>query len=340
MLRPTFTLAACSLLLLPVPLLAQGKGSAAGPVAAEVYVVKATPMAMTVNTVGTLRANEAVDIVPELTKRLVRIQVEEGAQVAKDEVLFLLDDADLNAEIVEIEARLKLAQANEARTGNLLPQKAISRQEYDLAKSELDVFKAQKATKEVELAKTRIRAPFSGKTGVRRVSEGALVAPSTVLMTLQDLSRIKVDFPLPERYASEVKTGQRFTFTVAGNATIFEGQVQVIEPAVEAATRSLQVRGICDSPKGLLPGGFAEVSLQLDTVENGFAIPSEAVVPSARGQGVYVAKDGKAEFRDIDIGIRTAGQVQVLRGLSAGDQLLTTNLLRLRPGVEVKPVEP
>ncbi len=337
---PFQTLLACSLVLIPLSLHAQGRGGAAGPVAAEVFVVKSTPMAMSVNTVGTLRANESVDIVPELTKRLAKIQVEEGAQVEKDEILFVLDDADLNAEIAEIEARLKLAQANEARTGNLLPQKAISRQEYDLAKSELDIFKAQKVTKEVELAKTRIRAPFAGKTGVRRVSEGALLTPDTVLMTLQDLSRIKVDFPLPERYASEVKPGQKFTFTVAGNATVFEGRVQVIEPAVEANTRSLQVRGICDSPKGLVPGGFAEVKLELDTMENGYAIPSEAVVPSARGQGVYVAKDGKAEFRDIEIGIRTAGQVQVLRGLAEGDRLLVTNLLRLRPGVEVKPANP
>ena len=338
--HPISTLLACSLVLVPPSLFAQGKGGPGAPVAAEVYAVKATPMAMTVNTVGTLRANESVDIVAELTKRLVRIQVEEGAQVAKDEILFVLDDADLNAEIGEIDARLKLAQTNESRTGTLLPQKAISRQAYDLAKSELDVLKAQKATKEVELSKTRIHAPFSGITGVRRVSEGALVTPTTILMTLSDLSRIKVDFPLPERYASEVKTGQKFTFTVAGNATIFEGHVQVIEPAIEATTRSLQVRGICDSPKGLVPGGFAEVSLQLDAVENGFPIPSQAVVPSARGQGVYVAKDGKAEFRDIEIGIRTAGQVQVLRGLNEGDQLLTTNILRLRPGVEVKPVEP
>ncbi|WP_081886008.1 efflux RND transporter periplasmic adaptor subunit [Haloferula sp. BvORR071] len=337
--QPLSTLFACVLLLAPPALLAQGKAPAVA-VAAESFTVKQTPMATTVNTVGTLRANEAVDIVAELTKRLVKIEVEEGAQVAKGDVLFVLDDADLTAEITEIDAKLKLAQANESRTGTLLPEKAISRQAYDLAKSELDIFKAQKATKEVELAKTKIRAPFAGKTGIRHVSEGALLNPATVLMTLQDLSRIKVDFPLPERYAAEVKVGQKFSFTVAGNAERFEGHVQVIEPAMEATTRSLQVRGICDQPKGLFPGGFAEVTLNLDTLENGFAIPSEAVVPSSRGQGVYVVKDGKAEFRDIQIGIRSSGQVQVLRGLAEGDQVLTTNLLRLRPGVEVKTVAP
>lgn len=337
--QPITRLLACSLLLAPAALFAQGRDPAA-PVAAEVFHVLETPMANTVKTVGTLRANESVDIVPELTKRLAKVEVQEGAQVAKGDVLFVLDDSDIAAELAEIDARLKLAEANKSRTDSLLPQRAISRQTYDLALAEYDIFKAQKDTKQVELSKTRILAPFAGRTGVRRVSEGALVKPETVLMTLQDLSRIKVDFPLPERYAAEVKTGQKFTFTVAGNAKVFEGKVQVIEPAVEATTRSLQVRGICDSPEGLLPGGFAEVTLQLDTMENGFAIPSQAVVPSAKGQGVYVLKDGKAEFRDIEIGIRTSGQVQVLRGLAEGDQLLTTNLLRLRPGVPVQAVQP
>ncbi|HEY1122332.1 MAG TPA: efflux RND transporter periplasmic adaptor subunit [Haloferula sp.] len=331
-----------SLLLAPASLLAQGaqgKGPAA-PVAAEVFRVVETPMPNTVKTVGTLRANESVDIVPELTKRLAKIEVHEGAQVAKGDVLFVLDDSDIAAELAEIDARLKLAEANKSRTDSLLPQKAISQQAFDLATAEFDIFKAQKDTKQVELSKTKILAPFAGRTGIRHVSEGALVKPETVLMTLQDLSRIKVDFPLPERYAAEVKEGQKFTFTVAGNAKVFEGSVQVIEPVVLAATRSLQVRGICESPAGLVAGGFAEVSLQLDTVENGFAIPSQAVVPSAKGQGVFVMKDGKAEFRDIEIGIRTSGQVQVLRGLHEGDELITTNLLRLRPGVPVQAVQP
>ena len=106
------------------------------------------------------------------------------------------------------------------------------------------------------------------------------------------------------------------------------------------ATRSLRVRGICSNPKGLLPGGFAEVTLQLDTVENGFAVPTQAVVPSARGHGVFVLRDGKAAFQVVEIGMRTADQVQILRGLNEGDPVLTTNILRLRPGVAVKPVAP
>lgn len=328
---------ACGLLAATPRLQAQGP---AGPVGAEVFTVKATPMENTVSTVGTLRANEAVDIVPELTKRLARVEVAEGAAVEKDQILFILDDADLKAELAEIEAKLNLAEANRIRTETLLPERAISRQEFDLARAEVEIFKAQKVTKEVELAKTRIRAPFAGRTGIRQVSEGALLKPETVLTNLQDLSRIKVDFPLPERYAGEVRTGQKFSFTVAGNANVFEGEIAVVEPSADAATRSLRIRGICADPKGLLPGGFAEVTLRLDSAGNGFAIPSQAVVPSARGHGVYLLRDGKAAFQEVEIGMRTDTQVQVLRGLNEGDQLLTTNLLRLRPGVPVKPVAP
>lgn len=335
--RPIALLLACSLVLAPAGLRGQDPGA---PVAAEVFVVKPTPLEETVETIGTLRANEAVEMVPELTRRLVRIEMEEGAAVAKNDVLFVLDDADLVAAIAEIEARVKLAEANAARAEALLPERAISRQEYDLAVAEVGIIRSQLATKRVELAKTRIRAPFAGRLGTRQVSEGALVDPDTVLATLQDTSRVKVDFPLPERYANEVRPGQHFRFTVAGNEHVFEGTVAVIEPAADAATRSLRVRGICDEPKGLLPGGFAEVTLRLGTIANGFAIPSQAVVPSPRGHGVYLARDGKAEFRDIEIGIRGAAQVQVLRGLQEGDQVLTTNLLRLRPGVPVQAVGP
>lgn len=312
-------------------------GGGAAPLKAEVYQVRSAPFAQTLPTVGTLRANEAVTLVPEIARRLVKIHVQEGSEVDAGELLFKLDDSDLTAELAEIEARLKLAAINKARVDNLRASKAISQQEFDSATTEFNLFTAQKNTKTVQLAKTEIRAPFAGRVGIRMVSEGALVSPATPLITLQDVSRIKVDFPLPERYAGEVRTGQRFTFTVAGNGRVFAGVVTVIEPEIDAATRSLMVRGLCDSPQGLLPGGFAEVTLTLERLANGFMVPSQAIVPSPRGEGVYLIADGKAKLQPVEIGIRTADQVQILRGLSDGDTVVTTNLLRLRPGMPVIP---
>lgn len=316
---------------------AQGqKGKApSGPLPSELYTVKSEPFAQTLSTVGTLRANESVTLVSELSRRLVKIEVKEGSEVAKGDLLFKLDDSDLVAELGEIEARLKLADTNKKRVDHLLPSKAISQQEYDISTADLSVLEAQRNTQAVQISKTEIRAPFAGRVGVRQVSEGAFVSPATPLVTLQDVSRIKVDFPLPERYSTDVEQGQKFNFTVAGTGQVFEGVVTVIEPAIEATTRSLLVRGVCDTPKGLLPGGFAEVTLTLDGETNGFMVPSQAIIPSQRGQGVYVIADGKARLVPVGIGVRTEDKVQVLRGLNEGDLVATTNLLRMRPGVEV-----
>jgi membrane fusion protein, multidrug efflux system len=310
-----------------------------GPLKAEIHRVKSAPFVQTLSTVGTLRANESVTLVPELSRRLVKIHIEEGSEVKAGDLLFKLDDSDLQAEIGEIESRLKLAGINKERAENLLPKKAISQQEYDIATSEFTLLEAQKNTQVVQIQKTEIRAPFSGRVGVRQVSEGAYVSPTTPLIALQDVSRIKVDFPLPERYSGEVRNGQHFSFTVAGNGNIFEGVVTVLEPAIDAATRSLLVRGLCTSPKGLLPGGFAEVTLALETLQNGFMVPSQAIVPSPRGQGVYLLEQGKARMQTVEIGIRTDDQVQILRGVKEGDVVATTNLLRIRPGIEVVPIE-
>lgn len=321
------------------PLLVTGvfaqNGPKTGPLVAELYAVKSAPFAQTLSTVGTLRANESVTLVPELSRRLVKIHVQEGSDVAAGDLLFKLDDSDLVAELGEIKARLKLADTNKKRVDNLLPSKAISQQEFDISTAELHILEAQQHTQEVQISKTEIRAPFAARVGIRQVSEGAFVSPTTPLVTLQDVSRIKVDFPLPERYSAEVKIGQKFTFTVAGNGKIFDGAVTVLEPAIDVATRSLLVRGLCTAPQGLLPGGFAEVKLTLDGIANGFMVPSQALVPSPRGQGIYVIENGKAKLQQVEIGIRTDDQVQVLRGLNEGDVIATTNLLRIRPGLEV-----
>ena len=327
------------LLPLFVAIAAAQSGPKAAPLVAEIYVVERAPFAQKLTTVGTLRANESVALVAELSRRLVKIHVKEGSEVATDELLFKLDDSDLVAELGEIDARMKLAVTNKKRVEDLLPSKAVSVQELDNSVAALNVLQAQRATQSVQISKTEIRAPFAGRIGIRQVSEGAFVTPTTPLITLQDVSRIKVDFPLPERYSGEVKSGQKFTFTVAGNGQVFEGVVTVLEPAIDAATRSLLVRGLCSAPHGLLPGGFAEVTLTLDGLANGFMVPSQAIVPSPRGQGIYLIEGGKAKLQPVEIGIRTDEQVQILRGLHEGDQVAITNLLRLRPGLEVTAAE-
>jgi membrane fusion protein (multidrug efflux system) len=150
-----------------------------------------------------------------------------------------------------------------------------------------------------------------------------------------DLSQIKIDFTLPERYAADVREGQSFSFTVAGQGKKREGKITVIEPAIDPQTRSLVLRGVCADADGLRPGSFADVTLTLTDAQPTLMVPSTAIIPSPRGHGVYVIDAGKAKFQEVIIGTRTENQVQILSGLTEGNRVATTNLNRIRPGVEV-----
>lgn len=301
----------------------------------EAFRATAKAFEETIKSVGTLRANESVTLVAETSLRLTKICFVEGAEVQTGELLFQLDDAQLQSELKEIEARLALATANRRRAEELLPSKAVSQLDADLAAAEAQSWEAQRQTKLVQLARTKIVAPFSGKVGTRKVSEGAFLTPAVPLVDLQDLSQIKIDFTLPERYAFAVREKQPFSFTVAGQGEVRHGEIAVIEPAIDPQTRSLVIRGLCTKPEGLRPGGFVDVTLTLGGNQKSLMVPSPAIVPSPRGHGVYVIDSGKARFQEVTIGTRTEASVQILRGLAEGDVIATTNLNRIRPGVEV-----
>jgi membrane fusion protein, multidrug efflux system len=326
----------------PVPS-ASPVGGAAEPLRSVGVVVAPASMQETARSVGTLVANESVDIVPELSRRLVRVLVTEGAFVEKGALLFALDDAAVRAELAELEAGRVLAARTAERQRQLVDRerKALSAQAIDQGRAELDAIEARIEALKVTLAQTQLRAPFAGRVGIRRVSEGAWVTPETILTTLQDTSRIKIDFTLPEQYAPSIRVGQPFEFTVAGQPETFQAKVTVIEPRIDSATRSLLVRGETPNETGaLLPGGFATVEVPLEASVTGVSVPAEALVPSIDGHGVYVFQVGRAELRPVEIGRRTATTVQVVRGLEAGETVLTTNLLRLAPGIAVELAEP
>jgi membrane fusion protein (multidrug efflux system) len=317
-------------------------GAEPPPLRAELYVVAPSRVRDVVRTGGSLAANESVDVVPELSRRLVAAPVAEGTSVEKGALLFKLDDADLRAQLAELEARRRLAARTEGRQRKLLEydRKALSQQAYDQAVSELEAVEAEIAALRVTLAKTEIRAPFPARVGLRRASEGAWVTPETKLTTLQDTSRIKVDFTLPERHAGAVSVGQPFRFRIAGRGDSLEGRVLAIEPAIDAGTRSLLVRGVYENPDGaLMPGAFATVELPVEQADAGILVPAEAIVPSVSGHAVYVLRDGRAELQPVEIGLRTPDSVQVLQGLAVGDTVVTSNLLRLRPGARVERAE-
>ncbi|QMW02008.1 efflux RND transporter periplasmic adaptor subunit [Spirosoma foliorum] len=305
-------------------------------VATDVFVVKRETITDELQTTGTIAANQEVDLVSEVARKLVRAYVREGNYVGQGTLLFKLDDADLLAKKQKIALQEKLAKLDEKRFRELLATEAVNQQEYDKILTNLNVLQAELAMVDVDLAKTEIRAPFSGRLGLKRVDIGAYVTPATVLSSFDDLSRVEINFTIPEKYASDVRAGQAIHFTTENSSQQFVGNVTATEPKLEANTRSLLVKAVSDNKSGkLVPGSSAKIAFALHVAQDGIQIPTEALIPTAKGYSLFRLNQGKAERRDVKTGSRTKGTVQILSGLSIGDTVLTTNLLRLDTGVPV-----
>lgn len=300
------------------------------------YVVGHVELADRVLATGTLRANEEVNLASESSGKIIQILFTEGRRVSRGDLLLKINDDELLAQRERTQFRLKLAEQQVARQEALLEKGGVSKEEYDQTLNELNVLRAELNLNEAQLAKTELRAPFDGLLGLRHVSEGAYLSPQTPIATLQDISPIKIDFSLPEKYVGIVREGSSIQFRVSGSDQRYSGQVYAIEPRIEENTRTLQIRATSPNRDGsLFPGAFAEVELVLNQYEDALAVPAIALVSELRGRKVYVSSNGIVEERIVDTGIRTDSTVQILNGVAIGDTVLTSGLQLVRPGMPV-----
>lgn len=307
------------------------------PVAVNVHEVTPSQLRITAPATGTVLARESVELVSELSRRLRRVHMVEGASVKKGALLFELDASDLHAARARLRVQHRLAKLTFERQEKLLAEGVSSQEQYEQARSRKDELEAEMRSISVDVSKTRIVAPFAGTLGLRNVSEGAWVTPATKLATLQDTSTLKLDFTLPERFASAVRAEAEFTFRVAGSGQDHKGRIVAVEPAMQATTRSVLVRGVIDEPAGLAPGAFANVTVPLST-EDALLVPSIALIPAIKGHTVFVEQGGVAKSVLVTLGARSEDRVQVTSGLSPKDRVIVSNLLRIRDGARVKPV--
>jgi membrane fusion protein (multidrug efflux system) len=313
----------------------------AKPVRVDVETVKGQRYAETLAATGTLLAQEGVELQAEANGRVVRINFKEGSKVRAGELLVKLNDADLRASLDRALHRQELAAVREKRLLQLVRERIVTQDDYDVARSEMEVQGSEVELIRAQIAKTEIRAPFEGVVGLRHVSEGAFVNAATRVATLQQIDRLKVDFAIPERYAPRIAPGQRVNFRVAGSDRVHVGHVYAIDPRIDSATRTVLIRALCDNPEGhLLPGSFASLELTIADIPDALLIPAEAVVPGVDGKLVYVVQDGVAHRRVVQIGNRTSQAVQVVEGLAAGEQIVVSGLQQMRDGVEVKALAP
>lgn len=306
--------------------------------AVDVFIIKSQVLDNDIKAIGNIRANEEAEIRSEVSRKIRGIYFREGAYVGKGQTLFKLDSDDLTAKLRRQEIEEKLAISKLDREKQLIERGLVSQEDYDISENTLEQIRAEIAITRIDITKTYVRAPFSGIIGLRNVSNGAYVTPQTVLTTMQDVSRVKVDFSIPEKYIYLFQKGQKIKFTVDGLEGDFTGEVYAYEPKVENNTRSLVLRAVCENPgKKLLPGTFANVTFRLSETGNALMVPSQSIVPKLKGQSVFVVKDGKAVSVDVEIGERTENMVQIISGnISAGDTIITTNILRLRNNAPVK----
>jgi membrane fusion protein (multidrug efflux system) len=288
---------------------------------------------------GTLLANEEVELMSEMAGRVTHIGFEEGGTVSAGQVLLRINDDDLQAELRQVEANLQVARDDEQRKEKLLAVSGISREAFDASAAVRIGLEAQADVLKARIAKTVIRAPFSGAIGLRHVSPGGYVAVGQPIAHLRQLSPIKIDFALPERSGRQLKAGAPITFTLEGDPTVHEGTVYAVEPGVDAVNRTVRVRARHPNTDGrLVPGSFARVEVALERIPDALTVPTEALMPDIQGQKVFVLRKGQVTSARVDVGIRLPKAVQVTGGVQAGDSVLVTGLLAVREGMSVRAV--
>jgi membrane fusion protein (multidrug efflux system) len=300
-------------------------------------IAATSPLDADIEVPGTILPNETTEIHPEVSGRVVQLNVREGSFVGKGALLAKLYDGDLQAQLNKLQVQLKIAEQTEDRQAQLLKIQGISQQEYDLSLLQVSNLKADIDIVREAVRKTEIRAPFNGKLGLKNISQGAFVTSATIITTISQVSQLKLQFNVPEKYGSQLKNGQAVTFTIDGSTKTFLANVMAAEVEMDENTRSLAIRALVkNSDPALIPGVFAKVRIVLGKSEDAIMIPTIVVQPLGRKKLVYLYRGGKSVPADITTGVRDSSNVQVLTGIKVGDTVITTGLLFLRPNADVK----
>jgi len=307
-------------------------------VSVVVAAVKEETVEEKISLVGTLTANETVEIKNQAAGVIERIGFNEGQAVKSGQMLFMVDTRKLNATLARTEANLSMAQTTFGRLSSLITAGAISQQEFDQAKSDLDVKKAEVELIKAQLAETVIAASFDGVVGERKVSVGQFVDQGTTLSYLISQDPIKAELRAPERYLGQLKEGQPIQVTVAAYPDeTFDGEVYFIAPQVEEQTRTALIKAKLPNPEGKLRQGmFANLDLIVNARSRALTIPEEALIP--KGDEVYVFAvdaESKAQMKPVKVGIRLAGRAEILEGLSAGENVIVEGYQKVGPGSPV-----
>jgi membrane fusion protein (multidrug efflux system) len=297
------------------------------------YIVKKEILTPKMETNGTLLSWNELQLVPEVAGRIDFLNLREGSRVEKGETLLILFNDDIRAQITKLELQLAIARKNLERLEELFKSNGVSRQEIDNAENQVNNIKSDLKIYQANLRKTTLTAPFAGMAGLTNASVGSYVNPGNPIASLQQISPLKLEFSIPEKYAGMVKTGQSVLFSIENKPDTFKATVYALEPKIDPSSRTLKLRARFENPgEKLMPGLFARVSLNFQKSDDNLMVPSQSIIPETRGKKVLRCRNGIAESVMVETGIRNKDKVQITSGLSEGDTILTSGLMFVKPG--------
>lgn len=301
-------------------------------VSVDVIIASESVIPASVQVNGTVLSGERVDLHTEASGKITYLNIPDGERVVEGTILARINDADLQAELEQLKVDLILAEKTEERYRQLLEAKGIDQATYDAALSNVDNLKARIKVKNAQIDKTVVKAPFTGRLGLRQVSIGAYVTATTVIGTLQS-EDVKVDFAVPEGYASMLVIGNKILLQSGTSGKPLVAIITAIEPQINTLTGNIKVRARLETGK-LNPGSFVKVTV--DESRKGIIVPTHSVIPDAFSNLLIVVKNGKPVFTPVETGIRNASVIEIKNGITAGDTIVVNGVLFVRPGGQVR----
>lgn len=303
----------------------------------EGVIAKVKPVIQTIQVSGTLKPFEETVLMPEVVGRVVNINLPEGHFVKAGTLLVKLFDGDLQAQLDKYQTQLQIASQMLNRQTELLKVSGISQSDYDQTQLQVASIKNDIELTKAQIRKTEVIAPYDGIIGLRNISVGAQVSPSTALAVIREQDKLKLDFSVPEKYAQVVKAGSKVLFSVQGNDKKFEAVVMATEQGIETATRNLRARAVVyGKSNDLIPGAFANVELTLGEDKKAIMLPTQCIIPQDKSNKVILVKQGKARFVDVQTGTRLSSDIEITRGIDEGDTVVVTGILFIKPGSAIK----
>jgi membrane fusion protein (multidrug efflux system) len=317
---------------------AAAKGKPKGPIAVNYYVVKPIVFNNDVFATGKIGALNQIDIIPEVAGKIVAVYFKEGETVNKGSVLVRLNDADLQAQLMKSKTQISLSEQKLERLNKLIAINGISKEELDIQANELSSLKADQAYIMAQLAKTTIAAPFTGVVGLKNISEGSYVNTNSPIVSLVQVKPLYVEFSVPEKYSALFNKGIDVKFSSENTTSTeqYKATIYAIEPRVDEMTKTIKARAAYTGDQHFYPGSFVKVFANLGKTENALMVPTECVIPTLKGQKVFISKNGVAAEVIVTIGVRTDDKIQIVDGLQAGDTVITTGLLSVKKESQLK----